>query len=290
MPKLFKYALIVMVLTVAAISFIMICHSLEVAKIVLVKGSPKIMKVNTDKWIVCDVGGIVDNGDRIKTLKDEVVEVAFTKKGPNIVRIEQNADVFLKKNEAPYSLELLNGAVMASIKNLPRQSTFEIRTPAGLSGARGTAWRSDTDGKRVTFDSYEKHIYVRGIDKKGKAMPGELIVEKGFRAKLERFERPERVERLSERQMKRWNRWQGDLRSRRSEIARVTSSPASGRPAAPAKISTFDKSKLDKIGRTETRSMDRLEAQKSAVIEMEDLKRIEQRLEPKTISTGTCSD
>ena len=110
------------------------------AKIFYVKGKPNIMKEGLPNWKACKTGMQIDNGDRIKTEKGEAVEISFLEDKSNIVRIEENTDAYIRKCVAPYRIELLNGAAMALIKKLPKGSTFEIATPVGLSGARGTGW------------------------------------------------------------------------------------------------------------------------------------------------------
>ncbi|MFA6610369.1 MAG: FecR domain-containing protein, partial [Candidatus Omnitrophota bacterium] len=121
-------------------------ESIDACKIVHVKGEPKMMKAGSSDWNVCKYGMTIGNGDRVKTVKDEAVEISFSDKRDNVIKVEGDSDVYVAKSDSPYSINLVNGSIMTLLNNLPKDSKFEVRTPAGLSGARGTGWRSATDG------------------------------------------------------------------------------------------------------------------------------------------------
>lgn len=190
---------------IVAFSFINYASSQESVSITAISGSPKIMKSGSNDWTSCSVGDAVENGDRFKTASGESINIAFSKKGTNIISINENSDVVVRKGSAPYSIELLSGEVFALMKKLPSGSTFEVRTPAGLSGARGTGWGSWTNGNQARFSSFENSIYARGIDQNGNPMEGELAIGEGLQTIVDRFERPSRLEALSNRDMERWS-------------------------------------------------------------------------------------
>jgi hypothetical protein len=103
---------------------------------------------------------------------------------------------------------------MSLIKNLPKDSTFKIKTPTAISGARGTGWESSTDGSRSTFNTFENAIYVKGIDQSGSEMEGELEVKSGFKTTVDKFEKPQALEKLSDKDIERWNSWKEDFDKR----------------------------------------------------------------------------
>jgi len=262
MPKLIRYCLIFIVLATTPIYFNSTVSSqgAAIVKILFLKGSPKIMKAGKTEWRDCKIGMAIDNGDRVKTSKAESVEISFTNDNSNIVRIEGASDVFVRKTEAPYSIELLNGMAMALIKNLPKNSTFEIRTPSGLSGARGTGWSASTDGAKAVFDSFVDSIYVKGIGQSGNEMDGELLVEAGWKTLLDKFQKPSGLEKLSDEDIKGWNDWMKEL------VERLGGSVS-----------------LDRISQIENR-IEGLESKKDDVNQARDLNRIEKKL-----NTGTSS-
>jgi len=214
------------------------------------------MKKGSDAWTSCEVNMSVDTGDRIKTSTGEEAQVSFAEKS-NFIKIREDSDVILLIAKSGGSIDLLNGEALALIKKLRKGSTFEIKTPTGIAGARGTGLGSRTDGSRSTFNSYENSIYVRGIDRSGNAMSDELVVDEGFGTTVDKFERPERLERLSDSDMGKWNDWKDNLRDQ---------------SAGDRDDSSTDK--LDSVGREEDNSMDRLDSQKDDVTEVKDIQRI----------------
>ncbi len=224
------------------------------AKIFYIKGKPNIMKEGLPVWKACKTGMQIDSGDRVKTEKGEEVEISFLTDSSNIVKIEENTDAYIRKSRAPYRIELLNGAVMALIKKLPVGSAFEIATPVGLSGARGTGWRSSTGGASADFQCYESAIYVRGFDKNGNMIEGSLTVNSGWEVFLDKFEKPERLGKLSEDDIAKWNQWKNELSGRLKDMEH----------------------RLDRAGNLAGR-INELESQKLDVKESRDTERAEQQ-------------
>ena len=186
----------------------------SVVRIIFVKGNPKIMREAKGQWEDCKSDTLVNNGDRIKTLESEEVEISFLRNNDNILRIEENSDVFVRKSEGPYSIELLNGQTMALISSLPKGSAFEIRTPTGISGARGTGWGAGTNGASSLFSSFMNYIYVSGIDKNGKPTGKTIDLKGGWKTALAKFGLPSKPEKLTAAEMERWNKWLEALSNR----------------------------------------------------------------------------
>jgi hypothetical protein len=209
-----KVLLLLMVISLSLFLFSEIAECKGGTKIILVKGEPKIMKQGSSAWNTCKKNSAVDNGDRIKTLKDEAVEISFSDDSKRIIKIDQNSDAFIRKCESPYSVELLNGEAMAFLEKLPKGSTFEIRTPTGISGARGTGWSVTAGELKAIFKSFENTIYVKGIDAAGNEIEGELEVREGWQSIVDKFQKPGALERLESGDLDRWNEWKKDLMDR----------------------------------------------------------------------------
>lgn len=248
-------------------------------EVLAVKGSPKIMKKTSGSWAVCSRNMTVDNGDRIRTLKDEAVDIGFVEDRKNVVRIGANSDAVVVSGQNPYSIDLLNGEAMALLASLPEDSNFEIKTPTGLSGARGTGWRSVTDGTVSEFGSYENVIYVKGIDRSGQPMEEELLVDMGYKTTVGQFERPERIERLTEADFERWNAWRAEMESRSMTESAYGDASAPAVVSGPSRTGQENKEKLDRIGKEEISTIEALEARKQDISESRDVERIEERQE-----------
>ena len=267
MPIFNRCSIIFVILTVSFLALAgspVFCQSQ--ASVIFVKGDPEIMKDGKSGWEACSAGIAIDNGDRVKTMKDQMVEISFLNDKSNIVRIEGDSDVFIRKSEAPYYIELLNGSAMAMITKLPKKSTFEIATPVGLSGARGTGWRASTDGRASIFQAFEHFIYVNGYDRAGKPK-GSLLIRGGWQTLLNRFETPQRLEKLSANDLARWNDWKRDLGSRVNEISQ----------------------RLERAGALEGR-LGELQSKKLDVKETRDNNRVESRQGTSRSSGGSGGD
>ena len=232
------------------------------SEIVSLKGEPKIMKNGSDEWVSCAVRMALDHGDRVRTAAGESVNIMYFSSRMNIVSISEKSDVVIAKG-APCAIELVNGEAMALIKQMPKGSTFEVKTPVGISGARGTGWGSSTNGEQATFSSYEDSIYVKGVDRSGNAIAGELVVEQGFRATVYMFEKPKRLEKLSGADMDKWNSWKESISS---EGPPPGAGSECGGPAD-------DREKLDMLSEDEN-SIESLESKKQDIQETRDISNI----------------
>jgi hypothetical protein len=157
--------------------------------------------------------------------------------------------------------------------SLPEDSTFEVRTPTGVSGARGTGWRSATDGQRSSFEAYDNTIYVKGLNPDGSVMEEETDVDMGYKTTVERFEKPGRIEKLTEREMERWNSWRDDVKNREAKSNEVSDQgEGAGRGSTQA-----GRDRLDRISREETNDVESLESRKQDISESRDAERIQER-------------
>jgi hypothetical protein len=182
-------------------------------EVLRVKGDPKIMKKGSGTWTSCKADSKVADGDRIKTAKDEVVVVGFVENRKNIVRIGSDSEAVITDGTEPdYAVDLLNGEAMALLLNLPQDSQFEVRTPAGIAYAHGTGWKSITDGKVSTFEAYDNSIYVRGVYADGRPMDNPTFINMGYKTTVNRLALPAPVQRISPPDIDRWNAWRDEVK------------------------------------------------------------------------------
>jgi len=240
--------LFVFVLSMTFMSFF--AEAADEARVINLTGNPKIMKAGQGEWKECPVNTVIDNGDRIMTRQNEMLDISFSADNSNVVHVAEKTDVFVKRNVSPYSIELLNGAAIAYLKNLPKDSNFEIRTPTGISGARGTAWRAETNGAKSTFGAFENSIYVKGIDASGREAQGELTVGSGWKTVVDKFERPVRLEKLTDKEINSWREWKENIEkiAPRSKESDKDGKGGPGGPGGPG--SGGPKSRADLLGTT----------------------------------------
>jgi hypothetical protein len=242
-------------------------------EIIKVTGEPKIMKKGSDKWVGCKLNMAVNNGDKIKTVKGDSLEIGFAEHGKNLVKIGSSSDVVVISAQDPYRVDLINGEAMALLTNLPENSIFEVRTPTGVSGARGTGWRSLTDGKKSAFEAYDNTIYVKGVNADGSVMEEETLVDMGYKTVVERLEKPGLVEKLTDRDMERWNTWRDEVKNREAKSAEVGDQGG----GISGGSTSAGRDRLDRISREETNDVESLEDRKQDISESRDVERIQER-------------
>lgn len=254
---------------IMAVSAASIMAAQDDAVVMAVKGNPKIMKKGSSSWTDCRPDMSVVTGDRIITGSGDEAQISFAE-NENFIKISEGSDVLILVSPDGGSLDLVNGEAMALINKLGKGSTFEIKTPSGVSGARGTGLGARTNGGNTRFSSYENSIYVRGIDRSGNPIPGELIVNEGFGTSIDQFERPGALERLSGEEMDRWGSWRNSLgdnggRGRDDNL----------------------RNRLDRAGNNQEGGLEQLESRKQDVNEVRDVNRIEDRQNPAEDRGGT---
>jgi len=193
----------------------------DAAEIIHVVGNPQIMRAEKGVWEACTAGSFVREGDKIHTKREEAVELSFERTHKNVVRIGEGSEVIIGEvSPARNSIELENGGILSLMRKLPPKSTFEIKTPAGISGARGTGWGTKTDGSRMTASSFERSIYVQGIQASGSPLEGKMILKAGQKTTFGKFKKPSTLERITRKERHNWLMWKRDLYKRIGKMAR----------------------------------------------------------------------
>lgn len=188
------------------------------ASIIYKTGTVKIMRKGEAFWISANPQAIVSEGDKVKTFKNSSCEIAFDKESRNVLRVEEDTEITIDKfGQTRVSME--KGKVLSRIKNLEQGSTFEIRTPTVVTGAAGTGWGVDCDGRRTTVLVFENDIYILNP-----SAPSERrIVREGNKTTMERSQRVGVVEFmvLTRIENDRWGSWVEELEERLEEKGRM---------------------------------------------------------------------
>ncbi len=184
----------------------------EKAVILFMEGTVKVKAKDTDNWVDAAKEMTLSAGDSLKTAADSWAEVGFGKDFKNVVRIKEKTLVeFIAL--APVKVGLLKGEVRSLVERLARDSTFEIKTPTAVCGARGTGWDTNTDGRKVVVDAYEDEVYFYPLTEDEGAVV-DPVIKAGKRGILEDPTRPITIKDLPLDRMKDWSRWKEDFKQR----------------------------------------------------------------------------
>lgn len=193
--------------------------SAERAIVLFIQGDVKVKSIKLNQWIDADLGMDLTRGDSLKTGKDSWAEIGFGTNFANVVRLKENSMLELI-DLGPIRLGLLKGDIRSMVEKLEEGSTFEIKTPNAICGARGTGWDSSTDGVKIAVDVFEDKIFFSRLSKDGGVLE-ETVIKAGKRGLLTDFAKPIFIERIPAAKIKDWKTWKRDFRGRRNVIRKV---------------------------------------------------------------------
>lgn len=183
-------------------------QSAQVAEIVHITGIVKIKASDSVQWLDAKKGMKVKEGDILKTEADSTAELGFGKGLSSIINVFPNSQLVISKFE-PGRIELNNGRVFALIKGLKKGSTFEVRTPTAVTGARGTGWSAGYQNGQTEVDGFEQTVYVAGLDENGNPLGLEDLLE-GYKTLVSEGKGPEKFSELSDAEKDAWRKWKRD--------------------------------------------------------------------------------
>lgn len=114
-------------------------------------------------------GDLLRAGDAVETAVDGRVDVAYDADFKNVARVEGDTKVRIKSVH-PSGILLEKGSVFARLKELPKESTFEVETPTAIASVRGSEYRTvvGPDGATDVQNFSSSAVYVFGLDDSGK--------------------------------------------------------------------------------------------------------------------------
>lgn len=187
--------------------------SAQKAKILFLSGDVKMRAAGLSKWVDAQLGMVLSVGDNVATGQNSWVEIGFGDNYVNVVRVKENTTLELI-NLGPVKVGLLKGELRSLIENLSKDSTFEIKTPTAVCGARGTGWDTQTDGQKVIVDAYEREVYFYALDKDGNIAGEDPIIKAGKRGIMEGPLKPISIRNIPKDRMSDWGKWKQGYKER----------------------------------------------------------------------------
>lgn len=182
-------------------------------EIIFSSGAVEVDPTGQEGFQMAQEGMLLSSGAVIRTLAGGYAELGFDETDQNIVRVEANttAVVLVQNNE---KLQLLKGEVFAIIHQLPNGSSFEIRTPTAVVGARGTEWVTRFDNDTTDVEAYDDNPFVKMINENGQVSQDETIVQSGYATTVKRFGRPTAFKPIVEERRQRWHALRQEVQHR----------------------------------------------------------------------------
>lgn len=137
---------------VTALAFVSLATDLQAqtmkqgsAKVRQIRGSAKYSS-EAGVWVPLKVGNVLKAGSTVQTAPESVVDLDLGVNGP-VIRVTPNTTLSLDKlthagtgvdSVIETTVNVKNGTIIGNVKKLAKASKYEIKTPNGVAGIRGT--------------------------------------------------------------------------------------------------------------------------------------------------------
>jgi hypothetical protein len=268
--------------------------------VVALAGDVKIISAGETRAVTGQPGMRLKEGSQVLTGAESFAEIALNVTGSNIVKIKENSKVAIRL-EGEDKIELIDGEIFMLLRGLQRGEVFRVKTPCATCGARGTGWKTATDGNVTDVAVFEGRVFVRGVKKDGTPMEDKHWIKEGYETKIKKFERPERAARISEDKLEKIQR-----EIKRPVLVQKVPPRKEGKPSAEKELTkdqvkeraprfegraTDSRMKQEKMIDRRTRiTEDKTEARQESVVEKKDQIREDSVTVDRTERTGGTSD
>ncbi|MCK5707645.1 MAG: FecR domain-containing protein [Candidatus Aureabacteria bacterium] len=115
-------------------------------KITKVDGNAFLKEKDTTEWITCTDGMKLNVGDSIRTDQGATVYILIHKENEeDFTKVFENTEMTIttlekdkKTGKEEILLDLLKGEMLINAENMPKGSSFKVKTPTAITGVRGT--------------------------------------------------------------------------------------------------------------------------------------------------------
>lgn len=156
------------------------------ATITYFEGEVEVLRAEETKWTKAKIKMDLEAGDKLRTALASKCEI--TLEDGSTITIDENTTIDLKEllseeETKKTKFKLWMGKVKVRAEKLRKGSSFQVETPTGLAGVRGTIWTIEYDNlTRITTVSVEEgEVYARGINQ---GEEEEVIVREGESADI----------------------------------------------------------------------------------------------------------
>jgi hypothetical protein len=180
-------------------------------KVFVVRGDVKIKRAEgPSTWQKMEASTILKKGDIVETAEGSSVDVVLGENTDKAVKLEEKSHLEFQEINPAY-LNLSKGKVRVMLKKLEPKSSFTVKTPTAISGAKGTAWSAQTSGDRTKICVFESDVLVRGVDAAGKPNTRKYITSEGTEREIERGKPVSEARKVSESEMEDWRYWNNNV-------------------------------------------------------------------------------
>ena len=132
-------------------------------------------------------GDLVSPGETVMAEEMSSVDLAFDKEWKNIVHVDSGTS-FEVVSVYPSKLKQKEGAMFAKLKSLPKDSSFEVKTPTAVATVRGTEYRTTfQNGQTQVYNVSPSPVFVYGLQEDGSVnLDRQVILEQSKKTQIEK--------------------------------------------------------------------------------------------------------
>lgn len=135
-------------------------------EVMSVEGTATLSNASTSGRALAE-GDLLSVDDLVTVGASSYVDIAYDRDWNNITRVEENSSIRIR-SLFPTELGLEEGGVFAKLKSLPKESTFDVKTPTAIASVRGTEYRTTyLSGETQVYNVSDSDVYVYGFDSAG---------------------------------------------------------------------------------------------------------------------------
>ncbi len=177
----------------------------------IVKGDVKVKRANNPSdWQKMDTSTVLEKGDIVETSEGSSADFIIGANTEKAIRLEEKSRIEFQGIN-PAQLNLSKGKVRVALKKLESGSSFTVKTPTAICGARGTAWMQEAGGDSTKVCVFESNVYLRGLDANGKPNTKEYITGEGVQRTVERGKIISGPQTISENDLRDWRYWDKNI-------------------------------------------------------------------------------
>jgi hypothetical protein len=176
-------------------------------KVFVVKGDVKVKKAGENaEWQKVDSSTVLEKGDVIQTAGESSVDIVIGSQTDKSVKIEENSRTEFEGIN-PAHLNLSQGKIMVRLKKLEPRSSFTVKTPTAMCGARGTGWSEQATPAQTKICVFENDVFVKKLDASGRPEFGKHITNEGTQRIVEKDKPVSQPEKIGELDKVDWKYW-----------------------------------------------------------------------------------
>lgn len=180
-------------------------------RILIVKGDVKIKRAKPGAaWQKAEPSTVLETGDIIETAEGSTVDVVIGNNTDKAVRLEEKSSMAFQQINPAY-LDLSKGKAMVALKKLKPRSSFVIKTPTAICGAKGTGWSTVSAANSTKICVFDGEVFVRELNVNGRPKIGQHIAREGTQVILQKDKPIVKSLKIGQDDISDWKYWHNNI-------------------------------------------------------------------------------